>query len=160
MASVLVGAVFVTVLIQLFLVMVSGQGSELSKSVLRLERNLHSVQAVLIVVLITLVWYYSIPLGRNMRGLLLGHGLLITTRLITLALQAIFEISFYAWWYYSEQLFVLATLIVWSMALRTYQPNPIPEHEVVLEHDYELLAHRTVQAFSTARGYLARAFLQ
>ena len=95
----------------------------------------------------------------NLRGLLLGHGLFIATRLITLALQAIFEMSFYAWWYYSEQICVLATLIVWSVALREYQPNPIPEHDIELEHDYELLAHRTVYAFSRARGYLARAFL-
>jgi hypothetical protein len=160
MAKILVTAVFVTVLSQLFVTILVGNAEELTNGVLRLERNLHSIQAVLIVVLITLVWYYGIPLGRNLRGLLLGHGLFIATRLVTLALQATLEMSFYAWWYYSEPICVFATLLTWSVALREYQPNPMPERELELEQDYALLAHRTVQALSTARGYLARAFLQ
>ena len=159
MARVLVGTFFVTIVTQLFFKILTGHAEGLSESVLRLDRNLHSIQAGLIVMLISLVWYYDIPLGRNVRGLLLGHGLLITTRLITLALQSIFEMSLYAWWYYSEQICILASLVVWSIALRSYEPNPIPEHQIRLEQDYELLAHRTVQALSRARGYLARPFL-
>ena len=160
MAKILVTTVFVTVLSQLFITIFVGNGAELTNSVLRLERNLHSTQAVLISVLITLVWYYDIPLGRNVQGLLVGHGLFIATRLVTLALQAILEMSFYAWWYYSEPVCVFATLLIWSVALREYQPNPMPERELELEQDYALLAHRTAHALSTARGYLIRAFLQ
>jgi len=160
MARVLVGAVFVSMLIQGLIMMLDGQTGGLTRSVVRLERNLHSVQTILIIVLVMLVWYYSIPLGKNLRGLLLGYGFLVTTRLITLTLQAFLGTSFYAWWSYSEQACVLVTLIVWSRTLRSYQPNPVPEHSSRLEHDYELAAQRTADAIATARGYLAKAFLQ
>lgn len=160
MARSLVSTVFVVVLIELFSTISVGRADELTRSIIRLERNLHGVQAVLIMLFIMLVWYYGIPLGKNLRGLVLGYGFFVGTRLITLALQSVFGESFYSWWYYSEPICVLATLIIWSIALRSYYPNPIPDREIELEHDYELTAQRTVQALSRARGYLARAFLQ
>ena len=164
LAKVLVTTVFLTVLIQLFVTKLTDQAEELTKAVVRLDQNLHSVQAVLMILFVMLVWYYGIPLGKNLRGLVMGYGFLVGTRLFTLALRFLLgEPSYswvYSWWYYSEPICVFATLVIWSVALRTYQPNPIPEREIELEEDYQLLAHRTVQALSTARGYLMRAFLQ
>ena len=159
MARVLVGTVFVTILTQQLFTMFTGHSEESIRSVIRLDRNLQSIQAVLIMVLIMLVWYYGIPLGRNTKGLLLGHGLLIATRLITLTAQSFFEIS-NAWWYHLEQTIGFATLMVWAIAFRTYEPNPVPGREAALEQDYELIARRTAQALSRARGHLVRALLQ
>ena len=154
------GSVFVIVLAQSLIMLGEGQAEELTKSAVRLERNLHSIQAILIMVLVMLVWYYSIPLGRNVRGLLLGYGLFVATRLITLALQSFIGPTFYAWWYYLEQICVLGTLLVWSYAFRSYQPNPVPEHAIALERDYEMASKWTAQALLRARGYLARVILQ
>jgi hypothetical protein len=116
------------------------------------------VQAVLLLVFVTLVWYYGIPLGRNLQSLLLGYGLLVGARLITLTFRSFLGASFYSWWYYSEPISILITLLIWVAGLRSYSPNAAPDLDI--ERDYELAARRTVDVFVRAKGYLARAFLQ
>jgi hypothetical protein len=160
MARILVSAVYATVLIEFVVKMFSGRAEELIGSIVRLERNLQSVQAVLLILFVMLVWYYAIPLGRNVQGLVQGYGLFVGTRLITLTLRAFLGTPFYSWWYYSEPICVLATLLIWSLAFRSYHPNPVPDRSIELERDYELAVQRTTEAIATARGYLARAFLQ
>jgi len=160
MARVLVSVIYATVLLEFIVKMFSGRAVELIGSVIRLERNLQSVQAVLLILFVMLVRYYGIPLGRNVQGLVLGYGLFVGTRLITLTLRAFLGTPFYSWWYYSEPICVLATLLIWSLAFRSYHPNPVPDRSIELERDYELAVQRTTEAIATARGYLARAFLQ
>jgi len=160
MARVLVSSVYAVVLIEVFFYILAGQAERLTGSIIRLERNFQGVQAVLLILFATLVWYYGIPLGRNVQGLLLGYGLLVGARLVTLTLRSVLGTAFYSWWYYSEPICILATLLIWSVAFRSYCPNPAPEYEVELERDYEMATQRTLDALGKARGYLARAFLQ
>ncbi len=51
---------------------------------LQMERALRSVQAIAIVALVAVFASYSIPFGRNLRGILLGYGLFIGERVICL----------------------------------------------------------------------------
>jgi len=41
---------------------------------LETERDLRIVQAVLLASLITLLAYYAVPMGRNLKGMILGYG--------------------------------------------------------------------------------------
>jgi hypothetical protein len=160
MARHLVSLIYATILFEFIGKLFSGQADELISSVIRLERNLQSVQAVLLILFVMLVGYYGIPLGRNVQGLVVGYGLFVGTRLITLTLREVLGTPFYSWWYYSEPICVLATLLVWSLALRSYQPNPVPDRSIEIERDYKLATRRTAEAIATARGYLARALIQ
>src|SRR5579863_9198816 len=53
-----------------------------------LERNLRAVQAVSLSVLALLSVCYVVPIGRNVKGILMGYGLFIATSVVTLALRA------------------------------------------------------------------------
>jgi hypothetical protein len=160
MARVLVSSVYAVVLMEVFFYVLAGHSEDLTGSIIRLERNLQGIQAVLLILFSTLVWYYGIPLRRNVQGLLLGYGLLVVTRLITLTFRSVLGTDFYSWWYYSEPICIFATLLIWFVGFRSYYPNPAPECEVELESDYKMATQRTLEALGRARGYLARAFLQ
>jgi hypothetical protein len=160
MARVLVSAVYVLILMEICFFVLAGHAEDLTASIIRLERNLQGIQAVLLVLFSMLVWYYGIPLGRNVQGLLLGYGLLVVTRLITLTFRSVLGTDFYSWWYYSEPICIFATLLIWFLGFRSYYPNPEPECEIELEHDYNMATQRTLEALEKARGYLARVFLQ
>jgi hypothetical protein len=154
MARIFVSSVYSLVLLEVGFQVLSGRAQDLTGSIIRLERNFHAVQAVLLILFVALVAYYSIPLGRNLKSLLLGYGLLVGTRLITLTFRSFLGTSFYSWWYYLEPICILVTLLSWVMGLRSYYPNAAPNRDI--ERDYEIAARRTVDVFVRARGYLAR----
>ena len=160
MARVVVSAVFAAIWVQLLFIVVLSQGREVWGRVLLMERNLYSVQVVLILLFLLLIWYYRIPLGGNLNGLLAGYGLYVAATLITLTLRSALGAPFQVWWDILSQISVVVSLGIWAIAFRSYCPNPVPEHKIELERDYELAAQRTVEAIGRARGYLARAFLQ
>lgn len=119
-----------------------------------LERDFRTVQAVFILGLATVISYYRIGLGRNMKGMISGYGLYIGTSLISLALGS-----------YSANLFRGASrvfrpvtfdisLIIWVVALWSYSPDPAPAPGICLEEDYEAFVARTRTAM---RSYLRTA---
>jgi len=101
-----------------------------------LELNLRSVQAILLVALGGLLRYYAIPIGRNLRGMILGYGFFIGTSLINLSFLSRVSEKFHLWWTYLEPVSYLATLLIWCWALWSYYPNPQPEKQVFIERDY------------------------
>lgn len=123
-----------------------------------LERNLRMVQAVLIFVLAGVLLYYAIPIGRNLKGLLVGYGLFVSASVIDLALtwQLQREIFRQLWQYFYSGAYFLA-LMIWCLTLWSYQPNPEPKIQPLIEEDYGVLAESTKRALAAARGYLLRA---
>jgi hypothetical protein len=123
-------------------------------TVVDLERNLRAVQAVLLVVVIAVIIYYMIPIGRNLRGIILGYGFFLGTGVIAMTLRSLLGDSFQLWWRYSQSIAWLATLVIWSATLWSYHPNPVPEADVGIERDYEWLSAQTARAVARARGHL------
>lgn len=113
-----------------------------------LERNVRTVQAILLFGILAVIFYYGIPLGRNLRGLIGGYGLYIVTSLATLAIRAYAGPRFNGTWNVVQPLSFVVSLAIWLVAFWSYYPNPAPDSAIPLEEDYEALAKRTRRALA------------
>jgi len=154
-ARVLLPAVLVIFLSMLLLNMLTNSAWMPASDTAEFSRNLRVAQATLLVVVVGLVMYYSIPLGSNLRGITLGYGFFIASDLINLSLRMQLGMMFQQWWGHLRPLIYLISLIVWCVTLWSYQPNPAPCPG--LEEDYEWISGQTVRAFARARNYLLGA---
>ena len=159
MASRLIAVAFVAVMGKAFLNALMARDWVLSKRVIELERDLRSVQATFLILLVGLILYYKIPVGRNLRGLIFGFGFFVGVNIILLTLRSYIGASFQLWWQYLQQASVLGAFLIWCFTLYSYAPNPAPVAETELEQDYALLQERTYRAIARASGYLARPFV-
>src|SRR6266436_3222549 len=106
---------------------------------LQMERALRTVQAIAIVALVTVFAVYSIPFGRNLRGILLGYGLFIGQRVICLTFVPVAGEDF---WFYAYSASYLVALSLWLAHLWSYQAVPEAEN-AQLERDYQRIARVT-----------------
>jgi len=126
-------------------------------TVIEFERDVRCVQAIFIFGLLALVTYYGIPIGRNMKGMVLGYGLYIVTSLMSLAERSYAGPSFTKIWSVVQPLSFDVSLTIWLVALWSYCPNPEPDSTIPLEQDYEALVARTKSVMDTIRGYFRKA---
>jgi hypothetical protein len=127
---------------------------EWKTSALEIERAMRTVQAAAILSLVLLFLVYSIPFGRNLRGLLLGYGLFVGGRVICLAFVSQAEHNF---WYYAYSASYTAASGLWLWHLRAYQPCPEPGTSVELENDYQRIAAQTRRRLQDMCGYVRKA---
>jgi hypothetical protein len=121
-----------------------------------IEGTLRTVQAVAIIALVALFLFYSIPFGRNLRGILLGYGAFIAVSVVSLTLsRAGASMPEDIWSYVFPASFLIA-LCLWATHLWSYSPNPVPKRAVRLEQEYLRVAAATRRRLQDARGYLAR----
>lgn len=135
----------------------NGQGWWPTGTTAELERNLRTVQALLLIGLLLIIGSYRIPLGRNLSGMFLGYGLFIGTSVINLSFRILLGDSFQTAWQYLQPLFYLAVLCVWCIALWSYEAALLPKSEPKIEEDYQILAAATKRRLLQARAYLGRA---
>ena len=121
------------------------------------ERDLRCVQALFIFGLLAVIFYYAIPIGRNMKGMVMGYGLYIFSSLVSLAVRAYAGPSFTKIWSVAQPLSFDATLVIWLVALWSYCPNPVPDSNIPLEQDYEALATKTRSMIDIVRSYFGKA---
>jgi len=127
------------------------------RTLFELERNVRTVQAVLLFGILVVVSYYNVPLGKNIKGIVAGYGLYIVTSLSTLAIRAYAGPGFNNAWNVIQPVSFDVSLAIWLIALWSYQPNPAPGPTVPLEEDYEMLARRTRRALASMRSHLTKA---
>jgi hypothetical protein len=82
-----------------------------------LERNLRAVQAISILALVILLLAYSIPLGRNLRGIVAGYALFISSMLANLAALAYLGRELERLLAYSQQISYFLVLCIWTVSL-------------------------------------------
>lgn len=157
MARTVVSVSFVLALASVIAHMFNNSIWSLAETTAVLERNWRTPQAVLLIGIVGLLAYYAIPIGRNLKGLILGYGFVVGTSIINLTLRAHFGKAFQPWWHYLGPLAYIGSLFMWTVALWTYHPNPRPKAEVTLERDYELISVQTARALARARHALLRA---
>ena len=121
------------------------------------ELAVRVVQALAIVALVILFLIYSIPFGRNIRGVLQGYALFLGESVVWLTFASWGSDKFRAFWSYIHPAFYFVVLLVWATHLWSYVPNPEPEAAVRLEEHYQRVAAATNRSLREARGYLAKA---
>ena len=146
------GIVFCLTLI----VVLAAPGRSAAGSLVDLEKSLRTVQAVILFGVLAAISYYRIPVGRNLRGMMLGYGVYVGTVLADFAIWAYAGPRLQSVWAFAPPLSYLLSLAIWLTALWSYCPNPAPESNVRVEEDYELLASRTRKALQLARSQLTR----
>lgn len=134
----------------------SSAHSLIETRMIEFERNLRTVQALFICVLLCVIAYYGIVLGRNMKGMILGYGIYIGTSLLSLAARAYGGIKFDEAWKVIQPLSYDASLAVWLLALWSYCPNPVSRSTLTLEKDYEALVYRTRETVGSMRSHLGK----
>ncbi len=120
------------------------------------ERNLRTVQGILLVAIVSLLVYYAIPSGRNLKGMILGYGFFISTSVINLSLRSHLGDRFQFWWRYLQPAAYLTALLIWCLALWSYQPNLQPHSQVEIERDYKFISARTARLLAHLRDHLLR----
>jgi len=127
-----------------------------SSTVEDLERDLRCVQAIFLLSILTLISYYRIPIGRNMKGMITGYGISIGVNLMTLVIYSYTQGRYATILSTVGQLGYTVPNVIWAAALWSYAPNP--ENKAArIEEDYEELARRTQATMDTLRGYLGKA---
>jgi hypothetical protein len=121
-----------------------------------LERDLRAVQVLVLAGVLSVVSYYRIAVGRNLKGIILGYGLYIAFCVISPALRSYFGASLENVWEYGALNVYMTSQVIWVAALWNYAPNPVPEMPPRLESDYESLALRTKGALGAMRSHIGR----
>lgn len=124
---------------------------------LETERDLRFVQAMLLAGLVTLSLYYAVPLGKNIRGIIVGFGFFLVTALIHLTARNNLGDAFQAAWQYIQPVTFLVSLVIWLLALWSYAPAPEVSRDSRLELGYQALLAGTRRRFSATRTRVAKA---
>lgn len=128
-----------------------------AETIVEFERDLRTVQAVLLLAILAAISYYGLPIGRNMRGMIIGYGLYIGVSLSALAIRSHAGPSSYLAWYRIQPLSFNIAALIWVITLWRYEPNPQPSVRTRFEMDYESLAAKTRNMVGVMRSYLVRS---
>lgn len=120
------------------------------------ERSLRIVQGALLVTIVAFIAYYSIPVGRNLKGMILGYGLYIGLTITQLGLHSYLGGWFQPIWKHLGWVSYTAALITWCATLWSYHPNPKPANDQP-EYDFEYLASHTSRMMAQVRSGISRA---
>ena len=120
----------------------------------QLERDLRTVQAILLAAVIALLAYYVVPAGRNLIGIIFGYSAYIYASVVSLAFGSLPGYGLRPGWRLVQPIAYLAALLIWGSTLWSYSPNSVAETESKIDHDYKLIAERTRRAISKARSFL------
>ncbi len=119
-----------------------------------LERNLRTVQAILLAGIIGLLVHYVVTTGRNLQGIIFGYSAYIYASVVSLAFGSLPGYGLKPEWRLVQPIAYLVALVIWGATLWSYSPNPAAETESKIDHDYKLVAERTRRAISKARSFL------
>jgi hypothetical protein len=120
-----------------------------------LELDLRIAQAIALLSIVFLTGYYSIEIGKNMKGLILGFGVYVGTSIITLTLRLFIGIQIGPVWRLIGPFSYSAALLIWTAALWSYAPAPASPPGPT-DVDYPGLAGRTRQALGSIQEQLDR----
>jgi hypothetical protein len=155
MARALLAGVFLLAVLKGVITAAGNSDWWLKANTLGIEEAVRTVQAVGILALIAVFLFYSIPFGMNLRGLLLGYGLFVSLRVISLMFVPAVGHGF---WFYAYSASYPVVLGLWIVCL--WSLSEVPERggmNLRLENDYQRVAAATQRRLAGARRYLHRA---
>jgi hypothetical protein len=128
----------------------------MNSTVLEFERDLRVVQMLLLLGLLGLVAHYALPMGKNVLSIMLGYGLYLGVRVVSLTAlsraglvyNALVSLVLQAGWN--------VTVVIWCFGMWSYSGVPTPDHR--MECDYERASERTIRAMGQLRSYLVHSW--
>jgi hypothetical protein len=157
MARRLLGLVFALVVAKTIVNIAIDPGWWTEATAKGVEGTLRAIQGVAVISLVGLFLFYAIPFGRNLRGIVLGYGLLVflSVMCLTFAGGAGSRLHTFLGFLYPASYPVF--LALWLVMLWSYEANPQPAREVHLEMKYQRVATATQRRLQDARSYVAKA---
>ena len=132
----------------------SGSGWSPGETMAALERDMRALQAALLFVIIALLAYYKVPIGRNLIGIVVGYSFYVATSVMSLGFGSLPGFGSRPVWRSILPIAYLATLSIWCFALWSYHANPEPGPDSKIERDYKVLSEQTKRILARARSYL------
>jgi hypothetical protein len=119
--------------------------------IVQLERDMRFVQTAAILSLLFLFLQYRIPIGRNLRGIILGYGLFLGINILNLTYLGRFggEVQLIASQIQSSAYFI--ALCVWTVFLWSYSPQPSAAGNP-LGYGYRQIADETQEQLARTRS--------
>lgn len=124
---------------------------------LEVEQNLRIAEVIILVALISIAVYYGVPIGRNLRGIILGYGLFVGVTVIDNSLRMFIGGSFRAAFSAIQANVYIVALVIWTITLWSFSPVPLSETPPRLETDYQKFATMTREVVLAMRSYLGRS---
>lgn len=121
-----------------------------------LERDFLAVQTLFLFGTIAVIGYYSLEVGKNITGIILGYGIWLGASVITLEFMAYIGSPFNATWVIVQPFFYLLALIFWLRALWNYAPVGLAGPAGRPTAGYESLASATRGLIGEMRDHLGR----
>jgi hypothetical protein len=121
-----------------------------------LERDLRITQAIFLCGLLLLVVYYSVAMGRNLKGLTIGYGLFLAVSIAVLTLRATIGDSFHDTLMILEPASYDAVLCVWLASLWVKDPVTQRSPSAKLDQDYAQLVAATRKRLAQTEEQLVR----
>jgi hypothetical protein len=156
MARAVLGVFFALVVAKALVELTGSPIQNFVPTTVELERNLRFVQALLLMAIAALVVRYSVPMGRNIRSMLVGYGFYIGCAVIALSLRSQFGVPFEQTRTLIQRLAYLTALTVWCAGLWSYAPNPVPD--TLIEVDYDRISAQTSRAFGRLREHVIQSW--
>lgn len=91
------------------------------------ERDFRLVQTAVLLSVVAAVFYFGLPLGRNLNGMLVGYGTFIACDLVTLALDSYYPKFFAQARSFLHPVLYCSSLLIYLYALWTYTPALPPK---------------------------------
>jgi hypothetical protein len=85
-----------------------------------------------------------------------GYALYIGTSLLTLAVRSYAGARFNDMWNIIQPFSFDLSVMIWTIALWSHHPNPVPSASIHLEEDYEVFAARTKRALGSVRSHVVK----
>jgi hypothetical protein len=147
------GAIFLLVAAHAFLL----PRWSLAANTADLERYLRMAEAVVLMAIVCLAAYYNIEMGKNLKGMVLGFGVYIGVSVLILALRLFVGIQFSPTWKIVQSSSYLAALLIWAVALWSYDPAEPPRRLPPDDQGgYLILAGRTKEMLDSINEHLDR----
>jgi hypothetical protein len=122
-----------------------------------LERYLRMAEAVVLMAIVCLAAYYNIEMGKNLKGMVLGFGVYVGVSVLFLALRLFVGIQFSPTWKIVQSSSYLAALLIWAVALWSYDPAEPPRRLPPDDQGgYLILAGRTKEMLDSINEHLDR----
>jgi hypothetical protein len=121
-----------------------------------LERDLRITQAVFLCGLLLLTTYYSVHLGRNLKGLALGYGIFLGLNIVHLSIRANVGLSFESVWRALQPASFDIALCIWLAFLWSKDPALQQAPSPRLGEDYAQLVAATRKRMAQTEEQLIR----
>jgi hypothetical protein len=156
MARTVIGMVFVLVLAKAMVELWGDPLKHLGPTTAEFEGILRVVQAILLMAILGLIVQYDVPIGRNMRAMLLGYGLYIGCSAVTLSVYSRWGADIGSVLDLVRRFEYTVTLAIWSVGMWSYSRNPAPDNS--LECDYNRISEHTMRALGQLRNHLIHSW--